>query len=224
MPPCSSFVARPLSIVHGGVALASPRGGWRDPGGGASVRCFVWRRAARRAHRGACSPGRSPRPATTAGRRPSMAGWEHTPRCTRRAQRAPGSARKSTAVLPASTATGPRSCLQRSQSPVLHSAGPAEATAAAGIVTAARARPSSLLTFFPNAMMARGPPRPQADVQSRPWMAGGRMWEQDAEISGWASACGRGGPPAPSPTRTLVLAHPRASRRKRRRPATRCFG
>ncbi len=52
---------------------------------GRSWRASLMLRAARLAHRGVCSPGRSPRPATTAGRRPSMAGWEHTPRCTRRA-------------------------------------------------------------------------------------------------------------------------------------------
>ena len=37
------------------------------------------------------------------------------------------------------------------------------------------------LTFFAvdllsDATTVRGPPRTQGDVQSRPWMAGGRMW------------------------------------------------
>ncbi len=126
-----------LIAAHAGrCPRSSPRGGGgaKPEGRVSSARCqvpgaeswclFVLSRAARRAHRGACSPGRSPRPVTTAGRRPSMAGWEHTPRCTRRAscirRLRHGEQQR---LLPASPATGPRSCAQRS--PVLRFSGSA---------------------------------------------------------------------------------------------------
>ena len=92
--------------------------------------------AARRAHRG-CAPPASPRPAPTAGRRPSMAGCPHTPCARDGLWRGPASG-KIEGNSNSSSKGGAR-CGRR------------------------------------------------GDAQSRPWMAGGRKWEQDSADSGWAS-------------------------------------
>ena len=100
------------------------------------------------------------------------------PRCTRRALRSLASVWKSAAVPPKSRQWS-CSCI-RIRMDIDN--GSIEVVAH-----------SLAVDLPPDATTGRSPPRPQGDVQSRPWMAGGRMWEQDAEISGWASPCGRGG-------------------------------
>ncbi len=221
----------------------------------------------RRTPRGVCSPGRGPRPATTAGRRPSMAGCPHTPRCTRRASAYAGFGAESrsgrrwsrprplkgsllslTLIRPrrddrsvpavasvrvrvaswwfAPPVARPGGCAPQPESassyhgrppaihgrlsahPPVHATGSdvrrLRCTHRAGALlsephAAVHSRSFAIdLDLRPDATTARSPPRTQGDVQSRPWMAGGRMWEQDAEISGWASPCGRGGLPGAS--------------------------
>ncbi len=146
------------------------------------------------AHTGGCAPPAGvrvqlPRPAAG---HPWPAG--STPPDARDGLRhSPAPARKSTAVSAGAVCNRSRSCVQ--QSTVSRFSGAwRSTTAAAEVVNCRDGLTLFAVDLLSDATTVRGPPWTQGDVQSRPWTAGGRMWEQDAEISGWASPCGSGGP------------------------------
>ena len=93
---------------------------------------------------------------------------------------------------------------------------------------------ASLAPFPPDRDPGSGPPWMQGeDAQSRPWMAGGRIWEQDARKSGWASSpCSRGGRRTPQQSAQQTRHHspeilntpPIGRKPKKDRHTSRCGG
>ena len=173
--------------------------------------------AARRAHRG-CAPPASPRPAPTAGRRPSMAGCPHTPCARDGLWRGPASGKieGNSNSNNSSTSTAPQQTA------------PATPASAAGRQRSRRqprqgvARPSregigqSGFDVFPDRGKGSARCGRRGDDQSRPWMAGGRKWEQDSADSGWASPLRprRAAAARKTPTRTF----PPIGRRTKKKP------
>ena len=132
--------------------------------------------AARRAHRG-CAPPASPRPAPTAGRRPSMAGCPHTP-CAR-----DGLWPWSALGKIDGNSNRNRSANVRSKA---HNDPGGSRSQTEGRVRTGRTR-SGRSGVFPDRGDGGARCGRRGDAQSRPWMAGGRKWEQDSADSGWAS-------------------------------------
>ncbi len=143
--------------------------------------------AARRAHRGCALPA-SPRPAPTAGRWPSMAGCPHTPCARDGLWRGPASGKiegnsnsNSNNNNSNNSSTSTSTEANRTHNASISSRATGSGETGSGRVV------QSGFNVFPDRGNVGARCGRRGDAQSRPWMAGGRKWEQDGADSGWAS-------------------------------------
>ena len=150
------------------------------------------------ARHGVCYAGRFRILLPAAGRRPSMAGSPHTP-CARdghgtvplRGRRARARAKAKAKQCSSGCSLTRGDCTWRLGTPYVE---------------------ASISLFLPDRDTGSCPPWMQGeDAQSRPWMAGGRIWEQDAQ-----NPAGR-----PPPAAAAGGAQPSEARHKQRRSAGR---